>query len=295
MKPLFVDGMYNREGKRIRANLLKTLGDYSIWIADGKPDKDYGEANDRYYLYVQKDEWIIPIGLTEYTLQQRSGENKLTKEWYGNFEGREKYFDEHFYKNALPYDEKHNLVREQVKKEEQFISECGDDVQLEFLQTYVINKAIADYIDVRDNGGKHINFVGAAFIGELDKCEQIAKVLRLEREKEQRIKQEQAKEQKARELAEKKIEENKLIEEAENIFKNGGKITSGEVIIKLVDKYGMEIPLRTRGWILNDLAEATITEDGGVNYRYWKRKKGSTGSQKAFDVLHRLCNLARIG
>jgi hypothetical protein len=297
MKPLFIDGNYNRENKRIRANYLKTIGEYSIWIEDGKPNKDYGEENDRYYLYIQKEDMLIPIGLTEYTLENRAAEKLLNKEWYGSFDNRQKFFDDNFYNNKLPYEEKHKLVREQVKKEEQFITEHLKDeaIQLEFIQNYVINPSIDGYIDARDNNGKFPNFVGAAFIGDLDKCNELAILRHKKQEEEYRTKQEQAKEQKEKELLEKEAKENLLILEAENIFKTGGKITSGEVIIQLADKYSMDIPIRTRGWMLNDLAEATITEDGSVSYRYWKRKKGSTGSQKAFDVLHRLCSLARIG
>jgi hypothetical protein len=298
MKPLFVNGNFNRENKRIRANFLKTIGNYSIWIGDGEPDNDYAkEENDKYYFYIQKEEWLIPIGLTEYNLEHRVAEELLTKEWYGDFEKREKYFNEHFYQKTLPYEEKYELVREQTKKEEQFVLEHLKDetIQIEYLQNYIINPAIAQYVDTRDNGGKFPNFVGAAFLGDLDKCNELAILRHKKQEEEHRIRQEQAREERERKAAEKAIKDKKQMEEAENIFKNGGKIISGEVIIKLADKYSMDIPIRTRGWILNDLAEATITEDGGVSYRYYKRKKGSTGSQKAFDVLHRLCSLARIG
>ena len=76
-----------------------------------------------------------------------------------------------------------------------------------------------------------------------------------------------------------------LIEETEKIFINGGTIKNGDIIVKIADKHNINIPIRTRGWIYDCLAECTITENGGASYRYWKKKKGSTGSQKVYDIL----------
>ena len=45
MTPLFYDGMFNREGRRMRAVLEKEISDgtqtYRLWRAAGKPDLDY--------------------------------------------------------------------------------------------------------------------------------------------------------------------------------------------------------------------------------------------------------------
>lgn len=195
MKPLFVNGMYNREGKRIRASYLKTIShnnnEYPLWVASGKPDKDYTKnENDKYYLHIQVNDWLIMTGFTEYELKQRAGYEHLNKEWYGDFEGRSEYFNEHFY-NGRTYEEYGDLVKEHIKKEETFI--------------------------------------------------------------------------------------------------NGGIIEGGEVIVKLADKYNVNIPLRTRGWILKSLIESDITNDGGVGYRFWKSKNGK-GSQTVYRVLHDIRN-----
>jgi len=59
MKPLFINGMYNKEGKRIRVNYFKTVGDYPLWIENGKPNKDYARnPQDKYYIYIQVGEYI---------------------------------------------------------------------------------------------------------------------------------------------------------------------------------------------------------------------------------------------
>lgn len=286
MKPLFVNGMYNREGKRIRANYLKTVGEYPLWIEDGKPNKDYGKnENDKYYLYIQVDEWLVMTGYTEYELIQRAGQDHLNKEWYGDFQGREKYFDENFYKGRT-YQEYSPLIKEHIDKEEVFIEESGknETIQASFIKTF-IDKAIARYIEARDNNGKFADFIGAAFLNELDKCVEISSVLRKERQEEDQERRKLLAEQKAKEIEEKTQAEKLLIEETEQIFINGGTIKGGEIVVKLADKYNINIPIRTRGWILNNLAEATITEDGSVNYRYWKKTKNATGSQKVYDVF----------
>lgn len=286
MKPLFINGMYNREGKRIRANYLKTVGEYPLWIKDGKPNKDYTRnENDKYYLYIQVDEWLVMTGYTEYELIQRAGQDYLNKEWYGNFEGRQKYFEENFYKGRT-YEEYNPLIKEHIDKEEVFIEESGKNevVQASFIKAF-IDKAIANYIDARDNNGKFADFIGAAFLGELDKCEQIAKILKVKRQEKDRIRKIELEKQKAKEAEEKALAEKLLIEETEKIFINGGTIKEGDIIVKLANKYNVNIPLRTKGWILNNLAEVTITESGSVNYRYWKRSKNATGSQKVYDVL----------
>jgi hypothetical protein len=287
MKPLFINGMYNREGKRIRANYLKTVGEYPLWINDGKPDKDYTKnENDKYYLYVQHGEWLIITGYTEYDLIQRAGQNKLYKEWYGDFEGRQKYFDEHFYKGRT-FEEYNSLIKEHIAKEEVFIQEWGNSetVQAEFIKS-LIDASINKYIEARDNNGKFADFIGALFLDELDKCEKIALVLRKEREKEEIKRKQIIAEQKVKEAEEKIQAEQKQIEEAENSFINGGIIKGGDIIVKLADKYNITIPIRTKGWILNNLTESIITVGNSVSYsyRYWK-SKGATGSQKVYEVL----------
>lgn len=286
MKPLFVNGMYNREGKRIRANYLKTIGEYPLWINDGKPDKDYTRnQNDKYYLYIQVDEWLVITGYTEYELEQRAGQDHLNKEWYGDFESRQKYFDENFYKDRS-MEEAHKLIKEYIKKEESFIEESGKNeiIQANFLKVF-IDKSVKNYIEARDNGGKFADFIGAAFLRELDKCEQIASVLKRERQEKEQIRKKEISEQKVKEAEEKAQAEQLFMKETEKTFINGGTIKEGDIIVKLANKYNVNIPLRTKGWILNNLAEATITESGSVNYRYWKRSKNATGSQKVYDVL----------
>ena len=287
MKPLFVNGMFNKEGKRMRVNYLKTIGEYPLWIADGKPDKDYSRTeNDKYYLYIEVNDWLIMGGFTEFELEQRTGQDYLNKEWYGDFEGRNKYFDDNFYKGRT-YEEYNPLIKEHLEKEELFIEEHGKngELQAEFLKRVLIAKSIEQYVEARDNNGKYANFVGAAFIGELDKCVEISNKLKEERIKKDKERKAELAKQREIEDQEREQAEKLLIEETEKTFANGGTIKDTNIIIKLADKYNVEIPLRTKGWILNNLSEVTITESGSVSYRYWRRSKAATGSQKVYEVL----------
>ena len=288
MKPLFVNGMYNRESKRIRVNYLKTIGEYPLWIENGKPNKDYTkEENNKYYIYIQVGDYIFTEGETEFEIIQRSGYAKLEKEWYGNYENRNQFFDE--LRKDRTYEESSPLIKEQIDKEQKFIDEHGQNetVQLAYLKEKTIDRHINYYIDARDNGGKFADFIGALCLNELDKCDELAKILKAERQEKELERKKQIAEQKAKETEEKEQAEKLLIEETESIFVNGGTIKGGEIIVKLADKYNINIPLRTKGWILNSLAESTITDDGGVNYRYWKRKNGK-GSQTVYSILYNI-------
>lgn len=289
MKPLFVNGMFNRDGKRIRAKYLKTLVhsgiEYPLWISSGKNEKDYTHnANDTHYLMIEFGEYLIPCGETEHDLEQRSGYDYLNKEWYGDFEGRKKYFGE--IRQGKSFEEANSLIAEQIKKEEEFISEHGkeDVVQAEFLKTKLIDPSIEQYIDARDNNGRYVDFHGAAFLGELDKCCEISVRIKEIRKKEEAVKRAERDEKERKENEEREAVERKEIQEAENVFINGGTIKDGELVVKIADKHGVNIPIRTRGWMLNTLAECTISESGSVSYRYLKRK-GAKGSQKVYDIL----------
>lgn len=106
MKPLFVNGMYNKEGKRIRANYLKTISnnntEYVLWINDGKPDKDYASnEKDKYYLYILVNDWLIMIGETEFELERRAAYEYLNKEWYGILKGETNIFKKIFIRIEL--------------------------------------------------------------------------------------------------------------------------------------------------------------------------------------------------
>lgn len=64
MTPLFYDGNYNVEKKRMRAVLEREVSNgavsYRLWRSDGKPDLEYPRAaNDAYILHVEVNDHIL--------------------------------------------------------------------------------------------------------------------------------------------------------------------------------------------------------------------------------------------
>lgn len=288
MKPLFIDGDFNKDNKRIRVNYLKTVGDYPLWVEDGKPNKDYTKNPlDRYYIYIQIGDYIFSCGETEYNMVQRVGYNKMVEELYQSSDNRDSHFDG-LRKNKT-YEESNLLVKEQIGKEQELIDNYGqkDEAWAEYLKEN-INRNIKRWIDARDNNGTFADFIGALALNELEKCQEIASILRVKRDEENRLKREQ-REIERKEKEEKELQEEKLLtEEVKSALVNGGTIKNSDIIVKLADEHNVDIPIRTRGWMLNDLTEVTITEEGNISYRYWKRSKNAKGSQKVWDVLSEL-------
>lgn len=289
MKPLFVDGNFNREGKRIRAKYIKTLShdsvDYPLWINAGTPDKDYAKSEeDKYYYMIETNGYLVSCGYTQYELKQRSDYECLNKEFYGSKENRDNIFSE-IYKGRT-FQEYRPLVDEQIKKEDVFTAEHGnnEDIQAEFLKSQ-IDRHIEEYINARDNNGSFADFHGAVFLNELDKCVEISKRNKEIRQQEDAVKRAEREEKQRKEREENERIEQEAISKAESIMINGGKIDNGEIIVKLADKHNVKIPIRTRGWILNNLAYCNISDAGSISYSYYKRTKNATGSQTVYSVL----------
>lgn len=287
IKPLFIDGNFNREGKRMRAKHIKDIscdgGEYSLWISAGVKENDYPRAeNDTHYLYVLAGEYLVPTGLTEFYLEQQIGWEQLVKSWYGDMVARARYIDG--LKKDKTWEEGNKLIEARLAEEKLFVDDYGknEQAQAEYIKA-MFDKRISTYIDARDNGGMYVDFVGAALIGDIDRCLEVSAVVKAKRAaiEAQKRKERMEKDQKEREEREQK--EQAAIMEAEEILKNGGKITGGEMIVKLADTHGIIIPIRTRGWILKSLAEFTV-DGSSMSYRYRKTKNGR-GSDKVYEVV----------
>ena len=78
MTPLFYDGNYNVEKKRMRAVLEREVSNgavsYRLWRSDGKPDLEYPRAaNDAYILHVEVNDHLVPLRMTDYALVNHCG------------------------------------------------------------------------------------------------------------------------------------------------------------------------------------------------------------------------------
>jgi len=97
MTPLFYDGNYNVEKKRMRAVLEREVSNgavsYRLWRSDGKPDLEYPRAaNDAYILHVEVNDHLVPLRMTDYALVNHCGLLPATIALYGSEEGREEHF-----------------------------------------------------------------------------------------------------------------------------------------------------------------------------------------------------------
>ena len=295
MVPLFVDGNFNRQGKRIRARYIKTLWfegiDYPLWVSAGRNENDYPRAeNDTHYLMIQANDYLVPCGYTEYNLEVRSGDARLVSEWYGSNDARDEFYSR--IRNGRSYEESDPLIKAQIVKENETILVYGKDesIQAEYLKKSFIDPAIASYIDARDNGGKFANFQGAAFLGEVERCYEISKTIKSERKKAEAIKRAEQAEREKREAEARAAAEQAELQEAENVFINGGTIEDARVVVRIADRLGINIPIRTKGWMLSTMVDCTISNDGSASYRYYLRKKSAKGSQKVYDILREIRN-----
>lgn len=281
-KPLFVNGMYNREGKNCRADFVREVSNgaqtFKLWTTTEKnryPQNEY----DKFWLYVEVNNYLIPVKLTEWNLVNHLGFVQMCAEMYGTQQERARVWQASKDINALR------------AREESVILRYGSDPAR---QADYIHKLLSDhvryYINARDNGGTFADFIGAAVLGELEICAELSAKLRAEQEAKAEAARREREERKARERAEREELHNKALEEAENVFTHGGLIKDGVLLVELADRHGVKIPLRTRGWIFNNFAQCSIAIiDGAPRYSvcYYKSNSG-TGSTKIYEIIEQI-------
>lgn len=159
----------------------------------------------------------------------------------------------------------------------------------------------------KENGGESFpDYVGALILGELDKCVALSAMYR---KKEDEV----AKERRTKAEAEERAfceEENRLseqaVQEAIRTIKDGGvlqnqtvkfyrsryRCNAFSIVNYLMRKYGVNVPLRTQGWINEKLTSVTI-ENGKCEHLRYMRAKGAQCSQRFFDcmseLIHNVC------
>lgn len=106
-------------------------------------------------------------------------------------------------------------------------------------------------------------------------------------------------------IAERNAEAEQIVNKALDILRNGGKLenqtvtfyesryehSSYSIVNYLMRKYGVNVPIRTQGWINEKLVSAKI-EDGKCEHLQYYKAKGAQCSQKFFDCMNEL--LAKV-
>lgn len=283
-KPLFINGMYNREGKNCRADFVREVSNgaesFKLWTTTEKNRYPQNE-HDKFLLYVEVNNYLVPLRMTDYKFTDVLGFFPACVELYGTREERARVWQ------RSSGDEVNRLQ----ELEEPVILRYGSDParQADYIRDR-LRVRVHNYINARDNGGTFADFIGAAVLGELENCVKLSAKLRAEREAKEEAERREQEEQEARERAEQEEQHREEVKKAEEIFERGGLIKDGALLVELADRHGVKIPLRTRGWILNSFAQCSIAIiDGAPRYsvRYYKRNSG-TGSTKIYEIIEQI-------
>ena len=302
MVPLFYDGNFNREGRRMQAVLEKEISDgkktYRLWRSAGKPDLDYPRAeNDKYLLHVEINGYLAPLGMTDFNLTDICGFEPAAQKLYGGKEKRGAWIDA--LKEAGGNDAVGTAVAEERKEIERLGSEPAR--QTEYIQN-LLNGYVSTYLKSKETGGQTFpDFTGALVLNELAKCVELSAVYREKRQAEEKARRARAEEEEKAYCEEQNKAANQMVSEAIQIIQNGGilknetvkfyssrySFSSYSIVNHLMRQYQVDVPPRTQGWINDKLVNATIKDGKCENLQYF-RSKGGRCSQKFFDCVNAL-------
>lgn len=295
MMPLFCNGMFNRNGHKIRAvrsfDVSNDEYQYHIWTQAGQPDTAYPRnETDCYLLYVEVRGYLAPLGMTEYRLTECCGYLPAMQELYGGEENRKAYFA---HLQGM-------TVGEAIAAEEAAITRLGKESsrRAEYIHG-MLNAHLMRYTASKENGGKTFpDYVGALMADELDHCIQLSKIYQANKQQEDEIRQAQIAEQDRVYQQSVNTEKEKAVGAALQIIRSGGTLKNDtlcyykddgsfvetSLILYLMREYHIDVPLRTQGWIKERLASATVQEDFCGSVTYYRARK-SQCSQKFFDCM----------
>lgn len=308
MKPLFHNGMFNTGGKRMRAVFEREVSNgtdaYRLWRSSGTPDRDYPRAeNDKYLLYVELRGYLAPLGLTECDLINRCGEPLAIVELYGGEEERRVHFDK-LHKSEQAYTVE---IPKALEVEGEAIRRLGRDPahQANYVKK-IVDDHISTYLKAKENGGKTFpNFIGAAALEDLALCVELSAKYQMKKHAEHAAWQAKAEEEHKRQCEEVNRKANEQIQKAIHVLKHEGVLEnesiqlcredggdcSYAIVNHLMRLYGVEVPLRTQGWINEKLISLRIANGRCSDLRY-RTRKGGRCSEKIFDCVNALIEKA---
>lgn len=168
MTPLFVDGNFNRKKTKMRVEFVKDVSDgqncYSLYRSAGSPENDYPRnEQDKYYLYVLVNDWLVPIRETEHSMIDRVGYPKAADALYGGYANRGRWID-----SFSTQEERTNAVAE----EERLTFQYGSDSAAQYGYIHsLIEESVSRFRNAQiDPIAGHPDFVGAAYLNLLDVC-----------------------------------------------------------------------------------------------------------------------------
>lgn len=284
VKPLFVNDMFNRTGKRMRARYVRTVTcegtSYDLYIKDSKnPENDYAHTEeDKFYLRALVNGWLIPLGMTPSYLREHAVRKHLVAQMYGDEEKRKEVF--YSFREGHSQYETDQLITAQIRKEEALEIELGrnDAYLAEYIQAQ-LQSHIQTYTDCKNGTGTFPDFIGAVLVDDLANCVRLADLRRQRLEDKRRASEDEEKMAAAEATA--KLETEVL--EAKAALLNGGTLTGAGILLTLADRYHVPVAIRTRGWILHSFISCNFNGSSfSVQYR---KKKDGRCSGKIFGIL----------
>lgn len=306
MMPLFYSGAFNSGGKRMRAVLVGTVSNgtesHELWQDAGKPDIEYPRAeNDAYILHVRVRDYLVSLGMTEFALIDQCGYPAAVRELYGDMDGRRQLF------SRLRSESQETAIMDAITREREAIEQLGrEPARQADLITEILNRHVSTYRASKESDGDSFpDFIGALVLDEVSECQS----LKLKYQEKQRVRglERQAKEEQEdrafceeqNHLAEQKVQEAKstlcnggiLKNEVIKFYRNRYNPLIYSIVNYLMRQYGVEVPIRTQGWITDKLASVTVANGCCVSLQYF-RTKGGQGSQRFFSCMNELIQKA---
>ncbi len=305
MTPLFIDGMFNKDGRRMYAVFEKEITDgnttYALWRSAGKPDVGYPRAeNDKYYLFAHLNGRLLPLCLTEWSLIDRCGYDAAVTNLYGSKEARQEHFD-----RLRQFDGGYGIAAA-LETEQIEIERCGNEPAR---QTAYIRKLleghVSAYLSSKEDGGKSFpDFIGALVMNELPKCVELSAVHKSLRakEREEFVAREAAKAKEHADSVNNELEQTVL--STLQIIKSGGVVENQKVVYYetpncgkacslinfLMRRYNVEVPIRTQGWIEGMLTKVKVENGRCLGTSFLRSKKGR-GSQSFYRYMDELISI----
>lgn len=177
----------------------------------------------------------------------------------------------------------------------------GLDTQEAFIT--MIKRKIDNQDHVQLSWIEYLKYIDPSLI---DACMESRKAFAKKREQISKERKEKREAEDQQYVAERNAEAEKMIAAAIEVIKNGGTLENDRVVFYrskydsiaysivnyLMRKNGVNVPIKTQGWINDKLIQVEVTKDGGVSGRFWKTK-GSNGSQKFFECMLELVRIVR--
>ena len=300
MKPLFRGNSFNRDDRRMRAVFVKSVSNgtdgYRLWRAAGSPDRDYAsDERDKYYLHAEINGYLAPIGMTEAFLIERSGMDAIAAQ-YGGHEAYRQHLNE-----LCRTDEKAYIAA--LDKERQKIPQLGIDParQADFIKKD-LDGHVRTYLKAKESGGKSFpDYIGALVLDDLARCAELSAIYNAMRQEEDRARAVRAAEEEKAFCEERNTLADQAVADAVRIIREGGELknetvtfyrsrydaSASSIVLYLMRRYGIDVPLRTQGWINSKLIDAAIKDGYCGSLHYWRSKRGR-GSAAFYEYMNKL-------